>query len=39
MPSGVKGSRVVLPGNRAMMREYAVINLLDFARKVVAETM
>ncbi len=38
LPAGVKGARVVLPGNRAMMREYAVINLLDFARKVVAES-
>ena len=27
------GDRVVLPGNRAMMREYAVINLLNFLRK------
>lgn len=27
------GERVVLPGNRAMMREYAVINLLNALRK------
>ncbi len=30
------GERVVLPGNRAMMREYAVINLLNFVRKTLA---
>ena len=30
------GERVVLPGNRAMMREYAVINLLNFLRKTLA---
>ena len=27
------GERIVLPGNRPMMREYAVINLLNFLRK------
>jgi len=31
-----QGERVVLPGNRAMMREYAVINLLNFLRKSLA---
>ncbi len=31
------GERVVLPGNRAMMREYAVINLLNYLRKILAE--
>ena len=30
------GERIVLPGNRPMMREYAVINLLNFLRKTLA---